>query len=563
MGLFYRYVLVIILIPSCLGFNVASWATTLRSFDGTNNNLAHPEWGSVGSNFVRVAPVAYVDQTSVPDIAGRPNPRSVSVALFQQTEPHPNARRLSGYVYAFGQFLSHDMQLTQTGQDEFISFRIPSNDDIFFPNQTVALTRSVFDPLTGTGPDNPQQQVNFSTSFIDASVVYGADEASASVLRGGPVNPGARLRTSNDINGDGQNLLPRDAFGPRPDADFVAGDSRVNDNVVLSSLHTLFMREHNRLVDGLAIEHPDWSEEDLYQRARRMVGAQLQAITYNEFLPALLGPLAPSPHGIYDPNIDPSIINEFPAVFLRIGHSMLTDSFLRIENDGQPASEGPIPLEDAFFNPSALATSRELELFLKGLTFEIQEETDLEMVFGIRAALLGAIDIQRARDHGLPDYNTFREAYQLPRVTSFTDITPDVAIQQTLEAIYGNVDSIDPIVGALAEAHLSDASVGPLVAAVYAEQFRRLRDGDRFWYQNDPDFTPEELDVLQRTTLADIIRRNTGVLEIPDNVFFSVIPEPTTFLILAGVASVLLFKARTGFTVRNHQQVKQAFSKTD
>lgn len=543
-----HYVWLIALAIYLLASPDAIQAAMIRTYDGTENNSAHPEWGSAGTNFQRVAPVAYVDQVSVPDIADRPNPRSISVTLFQQIQAHPNARKLSGYVYAFGQFLSHDMQHTQSGEDELIGFRIPADDDIFFPNQNVQLTRSLFDPLTGTGPDNPRQQVNFTTSFIDASVVYGSDEQTASILRGGPANPGAKLRTSNDINGDGENLLPRDAFGPRPNADFVAGDGRANDNVVLTSLQTLFMREHNRLVEELIHDHADWSEEDLFQRARKIVGAELQAITYKEFLPALMGPHAPESESTYDPDVNPTIINEFPTVFLRIGHSMLTDAFLRIENDGQPAPEGPILLEDAFFNPAALTTSRDLELFLKGLTFETQEETDLEMVFGIRFALLGAIDIQRARDHGLPDYNTMREAYQLSRVTSFADITPDEDVQQKLEAVYGDVDSIDPIVGALAEAHLPDASVGPLVAAVYAEQFRRLRDGDRFWYQRDPEFSPAEIALLQQTTLADILRRNTGLLDIPDNVFFSAIPEPTESIVWAGLLVFLIGTPRAAGT---------------
>ncbi len=505
-----------------------------RSFDGTGNNVANPQWGSAGTNFGRMAPVAYVDQISVPDVGGRPNPRSVSVELFQQQASRPNSRQLSGYVYAFGQLLSHDMQHTISGQ-ELVGFTIPSNDDMFFPGQTFPLTRSLFDTATGTDVANPREQINFTTAFIDASVVYGVDAMEASILRGGPANPGARLRTSDDINGDGQNLLPRDAFGPNTAADFVAGDSRVNDNVVLSSLQTLFMREHNRLVDEIEVEHPDWDAEQVYQRARKIVGALFQVITYQEFLPALMGPHAPSRTGVYDPDLAPTIFNEFPTVFLRIGHSMLNNSFLRIRNDGQSDPAGPIALEDAFFNPAALPDARELNLLLKGLAVEVQEETDLEMVFGMRVALLGAIDVQRARDHGLPDYNTMREAYGLPRVVSFDQITANEVVQLALERVYGDVDSIDVFVGALAEDHLPGASLGPLVAAGYNAQFIRARDGDRFWYEHDPEFSPEEIVALQNTTLADIIRRNTQVRDIQDNVFFSSIPEP--------VASALLLSA--------------------
>ncbi len=514
-----------------------------RSFDGTGNNAANPEWGAAETNFSRLAPADYADGVAAARLAGRPNPRSVGSALFRQNASRPNARRLSGYIYAFGNFLSHDTQETISGTTELVPFNIPFGDDIFAPNQTVRLPRSRFDPATGTDPGNPRQQINFTTAFIDGSQIYGSDSFTASVLRGGPANPGAKFRTSNDINGDAENLLPRNAFGPAPDAPFVAGDSRLNDNVVLTAMHTLFMREHNRLVDELAAGHPDWPTEQLYQRARKIVGAELQVITFHEFLPALLGPHAPVASGNYDPSLNPAVLNEVPVVFLRVGHSMLTNDFKRVQNDGQPSPLGSLPLEQAFFNPAALTTSVDLDLFLKGLSVEVQEETDLKMVDAMRIALLDAIDIQRARDHGVPDYNTLREAFGLPRAASFADITSDVASQTAIASVYGNIDSIDPLVGALAEDHLPGASVGPLVAAAFRLQFERLRDGDRFWYEHDPDFTSSELADLRQTRLADIILRNTGVRNLQTNVFVTV-PEPTLSLALFGLLHLFLATPR-------------------
>jgi hypothetical protein len=509
-----------------------------RLFDGTGNNLSNPQWGAAETNFARKAPVDYADGISAARLTGRPNPRSVGSALFRQTVSLPNARRLSGYVYAFGNFLSHDSQETISDTNELVPFRIPFGDDIFLPNQIVQLPRSRFDPATGTGPDNPRQQVNFATAFIDGSQIYGSDALTASILRGGPANPQAKLRTSNDINGDAENLLPRDAFGPAPNAPFVAGDSRVNDNIVLTAMHTLFMREHNRLVDVLVADHPDWTSEQLFQRARKTVGAELQAITFNEFLPALLGPYAPAATGDYDPDVNPAVLNEFPVVFLRIGHSMLPNEFKRVQNSGHPAPIGPLPLEQAFLNPAALTTSTDLDLFLKGLSVEIQEETDLKMVDGMRIALLDAIDIQRARDHGIPDYNTLREVFGLPRVTSFAEITSETASQVAMAAVYGDVNSLDPLVGAMAEDHLPGASVGPLVATAFRQQFERLRDGDRFWYEYDPDFTATELEALRRTRLADIIVRNSGVTNLRSNVFFAV-PEPSALPLAFGTFEML------------------------
>ena len=236
--------------------------------------------------------------------------------------------------------------------------------------------------------------------------------------------------------------------------------------------------------------------------------------------------------GQYNPDLNPTVVNEFPTVFLRIGHSMLTNDFKRVQNNGQPAPEGHLPLEDAFENPANLTTSAELDLFLKGLSVEVQEELDLNMVDGMRRALLDAFDIQRARDHGIPDYNTLREAYGLPRVSTYAEITSDVEAQAAIAAVYPDINTIDALVGAMAEDHLPEANVGPLVAAGFRLQFERLRDGDRFWYEHDPDLTAEEKAELRETRLSDIIRRNTGITNLQENVFF--VPEPCTWPVLFG-----------------------------
>lgn len=509
-----------------------------RSFDGTGNNLANPLWGSAGSDYARMARVDYADGISTARLTGRPNPRTVGLSLMRETAPIPNNRNLSGYVYSFGNFIAHDTDRTNSGTTEFVNFTIPSNDDIYAPGKTVQLARSLFDPATGTSTSNPRQQTNFTTAFIDGSAVYGSDATTASILRGGPANPGAKLKTSNDINGDAEDLLPRNAFGPSTTAPFVAGDDRVNDNIPLTCIHTLFMREHNRLVDVYSAEHPDWSTDQLYQRARKTVGAEIQAITFNEYLPALLGPFAPSPTGAhYNPNLNPAVFNEFAAVFERVGHSMIPAAFQRVQNDGTPAPGGPLNLLDGFNNPAALTSSHDLSLFLKGLSVEVQEETDIKLTDGMRVALLDAIDVQRARDHGLPDYNTLRQAYGLPRVTSYAGITSDPTLQHSLASLYPNINTIDPIVGALAEDHLPGASVGPLVAAGLSTQFENLRDGDRFWYEWDPDFSPTEINAIRNTRLSDIIRENTDITNLQGDVFF--VPEPSTPAILFGLLTSL------------------------
>lgn len=131
---------------------------------------------------------------------------------------------------------------------------------------------------------------------------------------------------------------------------------------------------------------------------------------------------------------------------------------------------------------------------------------------------LSALNIQRGRDHGLADYNTVRVAYGLRPVTSFAQITSDVPTQQALEEAYGNVNDIDLWVGALAEDHLRVGSVGPLLSRILVDQFTRLRDGDRFWYQRD--LSARELRDVQALSLADVVRLNTTTKNLQENVFF-------------------------------------------
>jgi hypothetical protein len=399
--------------------------------------------------------------------------------------------------------------------------------------------RSKYDPTTGTGLGNPRQQINEVTSYVDASMVYGSDAGRASTLR---AHTGGRLLTSAG------NLLPLNTFGlpngtggPFDPAQFyVAGDVRANEQVGLTAVHTLFVREHNRLADQIAADNPGWNDEDVYQRARKLVGAEVQAITYQEFLPALLGSFAPGVNSIYDPSLSASVLTEFSTALFRVGHTMLSPNLLRIQNDGSAAPGGPMGLRHAFFLQQSLAGAGELEYFLKGLASDQQQEVDMHIVDDVRDFLFGepipggfdlaTLNIQRGRDHGLPDYNSVRVAFGLSAAASFADITSDPAIQAGLQSLYGDVNNIDPWVGALSEDHLVGSAVGPLITAGLAEQFTRARDGDRLWFMRDADLSATDLDWLMSVRLSDVIRLNTSITNLQSNVFFMV-PEPGTILL--------------------------------
>lgn len=488
-----------------------------RTFDGSGNNLVSTEWGSTNEQLLRMADADYGD--SVSSLAGgdRPNARVISNALAAQDEnAELNDRKLSAFVYVFGQFLDHDIDLTEAAVSaiEGAAIAVPSGDAYFDPagtgTQTIAFTRSRYDSSTGTDSTNPRQQINEITAWIDGSMIYGSDKAAADSLR---TFSRGQLKTSAD------NLLPVDANG-----NFVAGDSRANENIELSSMQALFVREHNRIAAKLARDNPTWTDEQIYQQARAMVGAELQVITYKEFLPALLGNNALSRYRGYNANVDPSIANEFSTAAFRL-HTLINDDVEFFGNDGL-AVRDEVELREAFFNPNLLQATG-IDNILKYAASTLAQESDNQIVDGLRNFLFGdpghggldlaALNIQRGRDHGLADYNSVREAYGLARVTSFAQISSDPDVQHTLESLYRSVDNIDLWVGILAEDHAPGASVGELARTIISDQFERLRDGDRYWYQRV--FSGRTLAELEQTTLSSIIKRNTTINNLQSNVF--------------------------------------------
>jgi hypothetical protein len=487
-----------------------------RSINGACNNFENPLYGSAGIELLRNSTDAYEDGISLPSGYDRPNPRLISNILANQTVSIPNQDGASDFIWQWGQFLDHDIDLTGSAMPkEYFNVTVPAGDPYFDPNSTgtqvIPLTRSIYDE---NSPPNPRQQINQITAYIDASNVYGSNDIFAESLRD-EKNP-AKLKTSKG------NLLPESG------GFFVAGDVRANEQIGLTAMHTLFVREHNRLADEIAHKNPDYSDEQVYQIARKIVGAKIQFITYNEFLPKLLGPESIPQWEEYDPTINPGISNEFSTASYRYGHSQLSPNLMILDNSYMEY----VPLRDAFFNPT-LFKEKGLDPILRGLASQKAQEIDNKVVDDVRNFLFGppgsggfdlaSLNIQRGRDHGLADYNTVRVAYGLENKTSFTAITEDPYLQNKLATTYTNgTNTIDLWVGGLAEDHVQGAMVGETIRTILIDQFTRLQNGDRFWYQNDLFFQdPEYLNEIESTTLSQIIKQNTNLNDskIPEDVF--------------------------------------------
>ncbi len=500
---------------------------TYRSIDGMGNNMRNPRRGSAGVQLLRLTEASYEDGVSSPAGADRLSARMISNACAAQVAEVENDRRATDYLWQWGQFVDHDIDLTHAADPaEAFDIEVPAGDPFFDPGNTgtkvIALNRSDHE----VDAEGVRQQVNSISAFIDASNVYGSDAERAAALR--TLDGTGRLKTSP---GD---LLPFNTAGldnaPSAAAPnfFLAGDIRANEQAALAALHTLFVREHNHWVEQLAQTNDSLTGEELYQMARIIVAGEMQAITYRQFLPLLLGRNALPRYDGYDPNVDPGIANCFSTAAFRLGHSMLSTTLLRLDRRGNESAYGHLALADAFFNPAILTDEGGIEPLLRGLAAQACQEIDNFVIDAVRNFLFGppgaggfdlaSLNIQRGRDHGLASYNETREAYGLPPVEDFRDVNPDPEVQANLREVYDNVDSIDLWVGGLAERHVRGAMVGPTYRAVLVDQFRRIRDGDRFWYENY--LSPAFQDFIEAQTLDRIIRRNTSIgNELQNDVF--------------------------------------------
>jgi peroxidase len=599
----------------------------IRTLDGSQNNERHPDWGRTNTEYARTTWASYADGVAQP-LSGPPA-RSISNRIFNDTSQNLFSEHgVTQWGFVWGQFMDHTFGLRQEDGGENAPIAFDADDPLeAFRNDFGSIAFSRTPAARGTGVDHsPRQQINTVSSYIDGFSVYGGTPERLEWLREGPVD-GQLANNGPELLLDDGYLPRRDARGNaaaaptmaadgrlagRPDRAMVAGDVRANENIALTATHTLFAREHNRIVAALP---PELDAETKFEIARRIVGAEQQYVTYNEFLPALGVTL--SPYRGYDPNVDPSLSNEFAVVGYR-AHSMIHGELeseaerpdytaarldairaqgAEVEVDGDEL-EFVVPLNVAFFNPDLLRLIG-VDAVLAGIGSESQYKNDEQIDNQLRSVLfqvpvpgnpgcldgptlpscfhgvadVAAIDIERGRDHGIPRYNDLRKALKLKKKRSFTEITGEwtdlmpadpeldaanpiddadvldflqlfdrdgngielgspaadsqavVGVRRTttaarLKAIYGDVDNVDAFVGMAAEQHVPGSELGELQLEIWRRQFEGLRDGDRFFYLNDPVLKTIEHDygITYRHTLGELIELNTDA-DVADDVF--------------------------------------------
>ncbi|MGK7944176.1 MAG: peroxidase family protein, partial [Microcystaceae cyanobacterium] len=434
--------------------------------------------------------------------------------------------------------------------------------------------------IEGTGTDlaNPAQHSNKITSYLDGSVIYGSSQTTADALR--TFSEGKlKMQTVN-----GEHLLPFITEADVPVSNplnlpesqlFASGDQRVNEQVSLIAIHTVMAREHNRLATEIkarlgegepelvqAFTESGLSEDEfIYQSARKVVGAQIQIITYDEFLPLLVGDHGLTAYQGYDDTINASVSEEFANAAYRFGHTTLSSSLLRVDNDYQVLDS--ISLVDAFFNTQDILDNGIDELLL-GLAYQESQAFDPFLVDEVRNFLfpaasggsdLASVNIERGRDVGLGSLNEVRIGLGLSPYSSFAEISTNPIIVDRLSTIYDSVDDIDLWLGGLAENPYNPYGIlGETFAIIIKEQFTRLRDGDRFFYLNDLEALRLLDPDIESTTLSQIIVNNSTVTAIQSDAFRSTsVPESSSVISLLSLGFLgLIFS----FSRSKHKKIR-------
>ncbi|XP_035774931.1 chorion peroxidase-like isoform X1 [Anopheles albimanus] len=523
-----------------------------RSLDGRCNNIepGRSRWGSVGYPMERVLAPLYDDGVWAPrvkSITGRylPSARELSGTLF--TDLYRAHSRHNVLLMQFGQFLAHDFSRNQalpgtrkcctadgSARLKNASFgcmpiAVRQGDDFYSQHgvQCLHFTRTAVAPMDECDSKYARQLSSVS-HFIDGSPIYGNSKQEAHDLR---AHEGGRLKSIEHRRYHNE-LPPLDrtegACEKWAEMCFKTGDVRSNQLITLVAVHTLFLREHNRIARQFERLNPHWSDDTIFKETRRIVIAQLQHIAFAEYLPKIVGhrlaavyKLHPAGGDLgytshYRPDVNPSVTSEFTVAAFRFGHSTVPS---KLDLKGRSVETWHLFLDPTRFRERTFYD----ELFHSMQRQPMQAVDDqfstsvtrfLDVVPGTNHGKdLAAINIQRGRDHALRPYNDYRRLIGRPAVRDFAEFGPNHG--PTLAALYASVDDVDLYVGAILEPPIEDGVVGETFAEIISDQFARFQHGDRYFYSNGPDtnpghFTQAQLREIQRITMASLICANAG-----------------------------------------------------
>ncbi|XP_044620897.2 dual oxidase 1 isoform X2 [Equus asinus] len=536
--------------------NPISWE--VQRFDGWYNNLMEHRWGSKGSRLQRLVPASYADGVYQPlGEPHLPNPRELSNTAMRGPAGQASLRNRTVLGVFFGYHLLSDLvSVERPGcPAEFLNIRIPPGDPVFDPNRSgdavLPFQRSRWDPKTGQSPSNPRDLTNEVTGWLDGSAIYGSSHSWSDELRS---FSGGQLASGPDpaFPRDSQDPLlmwtaPDPATGQRGSQGLYAfGAERGNRDPFVQALGLLWFRYHNLCAQRLAREHPSWGDEELFQHARKRVIATYQNIAVYEWLPSFLRKMLPDYAG-YRPFLDPGISPEFLAASEQFFSTMVPPGvymrnaschFQGVLNRNSSISRA-LRVCNSYWSREHpnLQRAEDMDALLLGMASQIAEREDNVVVEDVRDFWPGPLKfsrtdhlascLQRGRDLGLPSYTEARAALGLPPITRWQDINPALSrsngtVLEAIAALYNqDLSRLELLPGGLLESH---GDPGPLFSAIVLDQFVRLRDGDRYWFENTRNglFSEEEIVEIRNTSLRDILVAVTNMnpSALQPNVFF-------------------------------------------
>ncbi len=375
-----------------------------------------------------------------------------------------------------------------------------------------------------------REQMNANSAFLDLSGIYG------SVL-----GLGRELRLTHlglmKMSNWGRNL-------PIKHGSSLVGDPRATLVPGLAALHTLFLREHNRVASEISDVCCDRNDELIFQRARRIVIAEMQNIAYGSYLPLLVGHHEWKAHHLsldgpsaYNPTANPTIRNGFATAASRYGHLLVPPEVVLNSYSGDYETR---PLRTTLHDEELHRkhNGRGVDYLLHGMMSQptstsrqvTRDLTDFLFADDLSRPKqdLVATSVQRGRDHGLPSYNDYRRFCGMEPICVWDQVPGEFtpAVWRKFKRIYDKPGDIDLYPAGLAETPLPGAVVGRTFACLLAKQFHNIRFGDRFFFTHwgpppapPHPFDRDQMENIRRRGLADVLCDNTKLLAVSADPF--------------------------------------------
>jgi hypothetical protein len=501
--------------------------------------------GMSNAPFNRWLPGKYYDnkftgEKNIPLTYMKPNVRDISIAI-RAVKPAVESFEFTELLTTFGQYLSHDLALSplepvgkkcQDSCNREPEFNLNLGCSPIYDNEK----RSCFPFVRSATVCDKISPVNEATSFLDASTVYGSNLADMNELRAG--RNGAFLRTNDVYKDFGRAWMPfqkvvREKCVGQFNC-FEGGDKRNSEVPLLTTMHTLFLREHNRIARKVKNEFPGMLNDRVFSETRKLVEAQHQVLTYEHYLPKVLGPRTAEllnmdnfPRTKYNP----ATSNIFTAAAFRFAHFNV-NPFVQLQNTNFPRFDTEVdklPIHFNFWRPDK-TIGYGVDRIIKGVLNQgmkvavpeniyaksLTEHLFRERLVNVSQDLL-SMDLARGRDVGLPSYNHWRRFCKLGSLRTWEDVGRSWILNgeqvSRLRRLYVVTRDIDVFLGGVLEKPVGGGLVGPLFRCLIHRQFLLLKNNDDYFHTKD-ERVVKAIQPIKSRLFAHLICKNTGLKEV-------------------------------------------------